>query len=67
MEEVAYEEVCRKWEENPYYQYSCGEEYFQSRFPCENSGLAHFRKRAGEGALKAWFFRFSKIKPADRH
>jgi IS5 family transposase len=46
------EEICRKWEENPYYQYFCGEEYFQHRFPCERSGLTHFRNRVGEEALK---------------
>jgi IS5 family transposase len=46
------EEICRKWEENPYYQYFCGEEYFQHRFPCERSGLTHFRNRVGEEELK---------------
>jgi IS5 family transposase len=52
MEGISDEEVCGKWEENPYYQYFCGEEYFQHRFPCESSGLTHFRKRVGEEALK---------------
>lgn len=46
------EEVCKKWEENPYYQYFCGEEYFQHRFPCERSGMTHFRNRVGEEALE---------------
>lgn len=47
------EELCHKWEETPYYQYFCGEEYFQHRFPCESSSFTHFRKRVGEEALKA--------------
>lgn len=46
------EEVCARWEENPYFQYFCGEERFQFRFPLERSSLTHFRKRIGEEALK---------------
>jgi hypothetical protein len=25
--------VCEQWIENPYYQYFCGEEFFQHRLP----------------------------------
>ena len=53
MEGLSDEEICRKCEENPYYQYFCGEEYFQHRFPCESSSFTHFRKRVGDEALKA--------------
>lgn len=39
------EEVCARWEENPYFQYFCGEEFFQHRFPIERSSMSHFRNR----------------------
>jgi IS5 family transposase len=42
------EEVCARWEYDPYFQYFCGEAYFQHRFPIERSSLTHWRKRVGE-------------------
>lgn len=42
------EEVCAVWRENPYFQYFCGEEYFQHRLPVEPPSLSIFRKRIGE-------------------
>lgn len=42
------EEVCARWEYDPYFQYFCGEVYFQHRFPIERSSLSHWRKRLGE-------------------
>lgn len=39
------EEVCARWVENPYFQYFCGEIFFQHRFPIERSSLSHFRGR----------------------
>jgi len=33
------EEVVRRWEENPYYQYFCREEYFRHQFPIDASSL----------------------------
>jgi IS5 family transposase len=42
------EEVCEVWRENPYFQYFCGEEYFQHRLPVEPPSLSIFRKRIGE-------------------
>lgn len=39
------EEVCARWEENPYFQYFSGEEFFQHRFPIERSSMSHFRNR----------------------
>lgn len=39
------EEVCARWVENPYFQYFCGEVFFQHRFPIERSSLSHFRNR----------------------
>jgi IS5 family transposase len=46
------EEVCRQWKENPYFQYFCGEEYFQHRFPIERSSMTHWRKRIGDKQLE---------------
>jgi transposase, IS5 family len=35
------------WLENPYWQYFCGEVYFQHKPPFYFSDLSHFRKRTG--------------------
>jgi len=48
MYQLSDEAVCARWEENPYYQYFCGEEYFQHRFPIERSSMTHWRHRVGE-------------------
>jgi IS5 family transposase len=37
------ESVCAKWAENPYWQYFCGEQYFQPRLPCNPTKLVQFR------------------------
>jgi IS5 family transposase len=42
------EAVCERWVENPYFQYFCGETYFQHDFPIERSSMTHFRHRVGE-------------------
>lgn len=42
------EEVCETWRENPYFQYFCGEEFFQHGLPVEPPSLSIFRKRIGE-------------------
>jgi IS5 family transposase len=42
-----------RWIENPYWQYFCGETYFQYDEPYDPSDFVHFRKRIGEeGAQK---------------
>ena len=46
------EEVCARWEFDPYFQYFTGEEFFAHAFPHERSGLSHWRKRIG-GKLEA--------------
>jgi IS5 family transposase len=48
MYNLSDESVCERWVENPYYQYFCGEEYFQHKFPIERSSMTHFRNRVGE-------------------
>jgi IS5 family transposase len=46
------EEVCAVWRENPYFQYFCGEEFFQHRLPVEPPSLSIFRKRIGEVGME---------------
>ena len=47
------ESVLDRWVENPYWQYFCGEVYFQHELPFDRTELIKFRKRIGEtGAEK---------------
>jgi len=48
MYDLSDELVCERWVCDPYFQYFCGEEYFQHNFPIERSSMTHFRKRVGE-------------------
>jgi IS5 family transposase len=45
--------VCELWIENPYYQYFCGEEFFQHRLPLDRSSMTNWRHRMGEERLQA--------------
>ncbi len=47
------EVVCELWIENPYYQYFCGEEFFQHRLPLDRSSMTNWRHRMGEERLQA--------------
>ena len=47
------EELCERWVENPYYQFFCGEEFFQHRLVFDRSSLTRWRQRMGEEKLKA--------------
>lgn len=47
------EEVVARWVENPYWQYFCGEEYFQHKMPIDPSSLTRWRKRIGEEGAEA--------------
>jgi transposase, IS5 family len=47
------EVVCELWIENPYYQYFCGEEFFQHRLPLDRSSMTNWRNRMGEERLRA--------------
>lgn len=40
------ESVVEKWMENPYWQYFCGEQYFQKKCPINPSMMTKFRNRA---------------------
>jgi transposase, IS5 family len=47
------EAVCELWLENPYYQYFCGEEFFQHRLPLDRSSMTNWRNRMGDERLQA--------------
>jgi IS5 family transposase len=47
------EVLCERWIENPYYQYFCGEEFFQHRPVFDRSSLTRWRNRMGEERLQA--------------
>ena len=46
------EAVVERWKENPYWQYFCGEIYFQTQQPIEPSEFVHFRNRIGEKGIE---------------
>ena len=47
------EEVLREWVENPYWQYVCGEKFFQHEAPIDSSSMSRWRTRIQEvGAEK---------------
>jgi len=45
---ISDEEVVRRWVENPYWQYFCGEQYFRHDLPIDPSSMTRWRKRIGE-------------------
>jgi len=47
------EVLCERWVENPYYQYLCGEEFFQHHLVFDRSSLTRWRQRMGEDKLQA--------------
>jgi IS5 family transposase len=47
------EALCERWVENPYYQYFCGEEFFQHRLVFDRSSMTRWRNRVGEDRLQA--------------
>jgi transposase, IS5 family len=42
------EALVERWMENPYWQYFCGEQYLQHKFPIDPSSMTRWRKRLGE-------------------
>ena len=46
------EAVVSQWTQNPYWQYFCGEAFFQTRAPIHPSSLTRWRKRLGEEGLE---------------
>ena len=47
------EALCDRWVENPYFQYFCGEEFFQHALMFDRSSLTRWRQRMGADKLKA--------------
>src|SRR5258707_6300531 len=47
------EVLCERWVETPYYQFFCGEEFFQHRLVFDRSSLTRWRQRMGEEKLQA--------------
>ena len=52
-QDLSDEALCEHWIENPYYQYFCGEEFFQHRLVFDRSSLTRWRQRMGEEKLQA--------------
>ena len=50
-ENLSDERLCELWVENPYYQYFCGEEFFQHRLVFDRSSMTRWRQRMGEERL----------------
>lgn len=66
------EVLCERWVENPYYQFFCGEEFFQHQLVFDRSSLTRWRQRMGEERLQALLqeslsvaTRTEAIKPSD--
>ncbi len=49
---VSDEQLVVRWLENPYWQYFCGEVYFQTELPCDPSSMTRWRKRLGEEGVE---------------
>jgi transposase, IS5 family len=71
-EDLSDEVLCARWVENPYYQYFCGEEFFQHELPFERTSMTRWRQRVGEEKLEALLqeslfvaVRLGAAKPAD--
>ena len=55
LAQVSDEAVVASWVENPYWQYFCGEQHFQHRFPCDPSSLVRWRQRVGADGVEKLF------------
>ena len=47
--------IVQKFVENPYYQYFCGNEYFEHSLPIDPSSMTRFRKRIGKESIEELF------------
>ena len=47
------EMVCERWVESPYFQYFCGETFFQHKLVFDRSSITRWRQRMGEEKLKS--------------
>jgi IS5 family transposase len=46
------ESVCERWAQDVYFQFFCGDDYFQSRLPCDPTNLVRFRQALGEAGVE---------------
>ena len=46
------EQVVEEWPERPYWQYFCGEEFFQHELPVDFSQISRWRKRIGKEGVE---------------
>jgi IS5 family transposase len=46
------EEVCKRWVENPYWQFFCGFDYLQHQLPIDPSSLTRWRERIGATGME---------------
>jgi len=51
MDNLSDEDLCERWVRDPYYQYFCGEEFFQHEAVFDRSSLTRWRQRMGEEKL----------------
>lgn len=47
--------IVQKFVENPYYQFFCGNEYFEHSLPIDSSSMTRFRKRMGKETIEELF------------
>ncbi len=56
LHDLSDEQVVKGWTENPYWQYFCGEEYFQHKMPIHPTAMTKWRNRLGKSGKpeKTW-------------
>jgi len=52
LKKMSDERLIETWVENPYWQYFCGESYFQTKFPMHSTSLTMWRNRLSEQELQ---------------
>src|ERR1700731_2543726 len=50
---ISDEQVCAQWLENAYFQFFCGETYFQTKLPLDRTSMSVWRGRIGADTLEA--------------
>ncbi|GGC93823.1 hypothetical protein GCM10010994_59520 [Chelatococcus reniformis] len=53
MHDLSDKALCERWVENLYFQFFCGEAFFQHELPFDRSSLTRWRQRMGEDRLTA--------------
>lgn len=52
MEGLSDEAMCKRWVENPYFQYFCGEQFFCHKLVLDRSSMTRWRDRIGADKLE---------------